>query len=130
MAQRLIEEYLAMAGHADDASGSLFRPVTNNRTKELDRPLDPDSVYHNIVRRVHSLRATAATNALDNKADIALRSRNGLGTRMCRRQALRPAQNPTGRESDIQGEVLKEKSVTQCLPMSDTSVPAWRRLYL
>ena len=49
MAQRLIEEYLAVAGHGADAAGPVFRPVTNNRTKELDRPLNPDSVYRNIV---------------------------------------------------------------------------------
>ncbi|MBV8055014.1 MAG: tyrosine-type recombinase/integrase, partial [Deltaproteobacteria bacterium] len=86
MAQRLIEEYLALAGHGSDVAGPVFRPVTNNRTGELDKPLDGRSVHHNIVRKyarktgisaqvnglcVHSLRATAATNALDNKADIA-----------------------------------------------------------
>ncbi len=78
LAQRLIEEYLALAGHAADTSGPVFRPVTNNRIGELNRPLDPSSVYQNIVRKygretgisevnglcVHSLRATAATNAL------------------------------------------------------------------
>ena len=42
-AQRLIEECLALAGHP------VFRPVTNNRTKELDRPLNPNSIYRNIV---------------------------------------------------------------------------------
>ena len=41
MAQRLIEEYLALAGHGDDAAGSVFRPVTNNRTKELEKPSIP-----------------------------------------------------------------------------------------
>jgi integrase/recombinase XerD len=86
MAQRLIEEYLALAGHAADATGPVFRPVTNNRTGELDKPLDGRSVYDNIVRKyaretgvsakieglcVHSLRATAATNALENAPDIA-----------------------------------------------------------
>ena len=64
----------------------MYRPVTNNRTGELDRPLDPGSVYHNIVLKygretgisaevnglcVHSLRATAATNAVSHEADIA-----------------------------------------------------------
>jgi hypothetical protein len=49
MAQRLIEEYLALAGHGQDLPGPVFRPVTNNRTGELDRPLDPASVYRNIV---------------------------------------------------------------------------------
>jgi integrase/recombinase XerD len=78
MAQRLIEEYLALAGHALDAPGSLFRPVKNNRTPEgLCRALDPASLYRNIVRHyglsagtdvnglcVHSLRATALTKDL------------------------------------------------------------------
>src|ERR1700740_1499219 len=50
-AQRLIEEYLALAGHKDDAAGPLFRPVKNNITGELDRPLNPDSVYRNIVQK-------------------------------------------------------------------------------
>jgi integrase/recombinase XerD len=45
MAQRLIEEYLALAGHAADAAGPVFRPVTNNRTGELDKPLDGRSIY-------------------------------------------------------------------------------------
>ena len=50
-AQRLIEEYLGMAGHGPDVGGPLFRPVRNNRTPEkLNRPLDPASVYRNIVR--------------------------------------------------------------------------------
>jgi integrase/recombinase XerD len=35
MAQRLIEEYLAAAGHGADAAGPVFRPVTNNCTKKL-----------------------------------------------------------------------------------------------
>ena len=86
MAQRLIEEYLALASHGQDAAGPLFRPVKDNITGELDRPLDPNSVYRNIVQKctletrvsaqvnglcVHSLRATPATNALSHEADIA-----------------------------------------------------------
>src|ERR1700730_109780 len=85
-AQRLIEDYLVAAGHRDDVEGALFRPVRNNRTGRLDRHLDPASIYRNIVRKygietgisaevsglcVHSLRATAATNALSQQADIA-----------------------------------------------------------
>src|SRR5260370_19766840 len=101
LAQLLVEEYLALAGHGADGAGPLFRRVTNNRTGELDRPLDPGSVYHNIVRKygretgvsaevnglcVHSLRATAATNALSHEADIAtaqewLTHANGSTTR-------------------------------------------------
>jgi hypothetical protein len=60
--------------------------VKNNRTGELDRHLDPGSVYRNIVLKygqetgiaahvnglcVHSLRATAATSALSHESDIA-----------------------------------------------------------
>ena len=86
MAQRLIEAYLEIARHGADLESPLFRPVQNNRTGTLDRPLDPGSVYRNIVGKysratglsaevnglcVHSLRATAATNALSNDADIA-----------------------------------------------------------
>ena len=77
---------VALAGQAADAADPVFHPVTNNRTGDLDRPLDPASVYQNIVRKygletgisaqvnglcVHSLHATAATNALSHEADIA-----------------------------------------------------------
>jgi Luciferase-like monooxygenase len=46
-----VAEHLTLAGHIADTAGSVFRPVTNNRTGELDRPLDPASVYQNIVRK-------------------------------------------------------------------------------
>ncbi|MEM9447013.1 MAG: tyrosine-type recombinase/integrase [Cyanobacteria bacterium P01_E01_bin.6] len=86
IAQRLITEYLAVAGHREDLEGALFRPIRNNRTGTLDKALHPDSVYHEIVMLyakavgitagthgfcVHSLRVTAATNALEHHADIA-----------------------------------------------------------
>jgi hypothetical protein len=38
------------ARHAANASEDVFRPITNNRTGELDRPLDPASVYQNIQK--------------------------------------------------------------------------------
>ena len=113
-AQRLIEEYLAMAGHALDAPGPVFRPVKNNRTPEgLCRALNPASVYRNIVRHyglaagidvnglcVHSLRATAATNALSHEADIAkvqewLGHANVSTTRLYDRRKTRPEDSPT-----------------------------------
>ncbi len=50
-AQRMIEDYLALTGHRSDVEGALFRPVANNRTGRLDRHLDPNSVYQNIVRK-------------------------------------------------------------------------------
>jgi integrase/recombinase XerD len=116
-AQRLIEAYLALAGHASDLAGPVFRPVTNNRTGLLEKPLYPGSVYHNIVRKygratginaevnglcVHSLRATAATNALTHEADIAkvqewLGHANVSTTRLYDRRKTRPEDSPTFR---------------------------------
>jgi integrase len=41
MAQRLIEEYLALAGHAADAAGPVFRPVpTIARASSISRSMD------------------------------------------------------------------------------------------
>lgn len=117
LAQRLIEEYLAEAGHREDLKGPLFRPVRNNRTGELDRPLNPNSIYRNILRKygaetgididvnglcVHSLRATAATNALSHDADIAkvqewLGHANVSTTRLYDRRKTRPEDSPTFR---------------------------------
>jgi integrase/recombinase XerD len=116
-AQRTIEAYLAMAGHRSDLDGPLFRPVKNNRTGRLDRPLDPGSVYRNIVCKygaetgisaeviglcVHSLRATAATNALTHDSDIAkvqewLGHANISTTRLYDRRRSRPEDSPSFR---------------------------------
>ena len=85
-AQRLITVYLDAAGHKKELSGALFRPVKNNRTRTLDKPLHTDAVYHLIKKYAkltgaseaipkrlgpHAMRATAATNALQHEADIA-----------------------------------------------------------
>jgi site-specific recombinase XerD len=51
LAQRLIRVYLDAAGHGNDLKGPLFRPVKNNRTKTLAKPLHPTSVYQDIVKR-------------------------------------------------------------------------------
>jgi integrase/recombinase XerD len=116
-AQRTIEDYLALAGHRGDLDGPLFRPVKNNRTGCLDRPLDPASVYRNIVIKygkqtgisaevnglcVHSLRATAATNALSHDSDIAkvqewLGHANVSTTRLYDRRKSRPEDSPSFR---------------------------------
>ena len=116
-AQRLIESYLVMAGHGDDTEGPLFRPVRNNRNGELERPLNANSIYRNVVRKygqttglnievnglsVHSMRATAATNALSHEADIAkvqewLGHANVSTTRLYDRRKTRPEDSPTFR---------------------------------
>jgi integrase/recombinase XerD len=116
-AQRMIEDYLARTGHRSDVEGALFRPVKNNRTGRLDRHLDPASVYQNIVREygletglsaevmglcVHSLRATAATNALSHDSDIAkvqewLGHANVSTTRLYDRRKSKPEDSPTFR---------------------------------
>ena len=85
----LIHDYLEADRRATDMTGALFRPLRNNRPDiegvgEL-AAITADGVYK-IVRAysqalgfesgVHSLRATAATNALDHQADIA-KVRNG-----------------------------------------------------
>ena len=116
-AQRTIEEYLGLAGHRGDLEGPLFRPVKDNRTGRLDRHLDPASVYRNIVVKygretgisaevnglcVHSLRATAATNALSHDSDIAkvqewLGHANVSTTRLYDRRKSKPEDSPTFR---------------------------------
>ena len=105
----LIHDYLDAAGHGEDENGALFRPLKNNRTRRLDRALTPDGVYK-LVRGysaqlgfeigAHALRATAATNALDNKSDIAkvqewLGHANIATTRIYDHRKSRPEDSPT-----------------------------------
>ena len=120
MVLRLIGEYLQAGklgggdGHKD-LEEALFRPVVNNRTGDLNRHLDPGSIYRNIVMKyakatgisgeaigvcVHSMRATAATNALSHEADIAkvqewLGHANVSTTRLYDRRKTRPEDSPT-----------------------------------
>jgi site-specific recombinase XerD len=120
LAQRLIQEYLAALKKARglkelDLDTPLFRPVKNNSTLTLDKPLNPASVYRSIVLKygqktgldievnglcVHSMRATAATNALMNDADIA-KVQEWLGhadistTRLYDRRGSQPEDSPT-----------------------------------
>lgn len=117
MASRLIDDYLTMAGHDDDLKGALFRPVKNNVTGTLNKPLDPSNIYRSIVRKygheaginaevnglcVHSLRATSATNALSHEADIAkvqewLGHANISTTKLYDRRNSKPEDSPTFR---------------------------------
>jgi integrase/recombinase XerD len=119
-AQRLIAEYLEVlkVGRRQatlDLDGLLFRPVRKNRTGTLDKHLDPRSIYQNIVAKygrqsgihtevnglcVHSMRATAATNALSHEADIAkvhewLGHANVSTTRLYDRRGSQPEDSPT-----------------------------------
>jgi len=113
--QRLIEAYLMFSMHGSELDSPLFRPVKNNRTGDLEKHLDPGSIYRNIVKHygratgieaeviglcVHSLRATAATNALSNEADIAkvqewLGHANVSTTRLYDRRKSKPEDSPT-----------------------------------
>ena len=79
-ASGLITEYLEAAGHGADETTALFHPVHNSKIEGSQKPIKPDAIYK-LVRRysaalgfeigAHALRATAATNALENHADIA-----------------------------------------------------------
>lgn len=114
-ALRLIQAYLEAAGHIEDKGGALFRPVRNNVGGGTAKHLHPDSVLKSIVKPyaqqvgidrdvdgvcVHAMRATAATNALLNQADIAkvqewLGHANISTTRLYDRRNMRPEDSPT-----------------------------------
>ncbi len=107
-----IQAYLQAAGHGEDLDGPLFRPFKNNRTGTLRKPMHPDSFYKIVLyycRKaniyfpglcVHSLRATAATNALEHEADIAkvqtwLGHANISTTRLYDKRHDKPEESPT-----------------------------------
>ena len=94
-AQRLITSYLTEAKHGAETDGPLFRPVKNNTTKTLAKPLHKASVW-DMVRLytrqigiagtaprlgVHAMQATAATNAW-SMAPTSPRCRSGWGMRI------------------------------------------------
>ena len=108
-ASGLITEYLEVSGHSEDDGGALFRPIHNNRIDGAEKAITPDAIYK-IVRGysgalgfeigAHSLRATAATNALDHHADIAkvqewLGHANIATTRIYDHRKTRPEDSPT-----------------------------------
>ncbi len=107
-----IEEYLDAAGHRADLDGALFRPM-KPPNGHREKSLSPTSVYRNVVLHYakqiglalsgfgpHSLRATAATNALDHGSDIA-KVQEWLGhadistTRLYDKRKSRPEDSPT-----------------------------------
>jgi site-specific recombinase XerD len=100
-------------GHGKDLNSPLFRPIKNTVQKTVKTALTADGVYK-IIRHyatkigianiegigVHSLRATAATNALDHEADISkvqewLGHANIATTRLYDRRKSRPEDSPT-----------------------------------
>jgi site-specific recombinase XerD len=109
-----VQEYLHLAGHGDDPTAPLFKPIKNNRTPEKqNRPFHPSSIYNIVTeyaREVgisdmpnlgpHACRATAATNALEHESDIA-RVQQWLGhaniatTRLYDHRENRPEDSPT-----------------------------------
>lgn len=110
-----LHDYMEMAGHGDDREGALFRPVKNNATKTLNKGLSAQALYSCVVMKyakelgfdqdidgfcVHSLRATAATNALEHDADIAkvqqwLGHANIATTRLYDKRGMKPEESPT-----------------------------------
>jgi integrase/recombinase XerD len=106
-----IAEYLKAAGHGHEPGAPLFRPVLSNVTKQLEAALQPSGVYRMMkgyAKRLginvdrfgpHVARATAATNALDQGADIAkvqewLGHANVSTTRVYDHRKRRPGDSP------------------------------------
>lgn len=106
-----IAAYLEFAGHSGDVNSALFRSISNN-TRSRTASITPDGVYKMLANYAkglqiyvtgfgpHALRATAATNALDNGADIAkvqewLGHANIATTRVYDRRQSRPEDSPT-----------------------------------
>ena len=113
-----ISVYLAACGHGHDTAGALFRPVKNPRGGgKLDRALTPGKIDECVVRYYsrrlgisaagfgpHVARATAATHALNQGADIAkvqewLGHANIATTRIYDRRRSKPEDSPTFRMS-------------------------------
>ena len=108
----LLDEYMQEAGHAANPAAPMFQPVRDGRREGASQAITPDGVYKLLkvyserakidVRGFgpHSLRATAATNALDHEADIAkvqewLGHANIATTRIYDRRKTRAEDSPT-----------------------------------
>ena len=117
MAVAAVREYLAAAGHGEDRAGALFRPIRNRSSAAGETgALSPDSLWRLVTGYAeqvgisvdgfgpHSLRATAATNALEHGADIAA-VQEWLGhaslttTRLYDKRVVKPENSPTFRVS-------------------------------
>ncbi|MDB4527915.1 tyrosine-type recombinase/integrase [Akkermansiaceae bacterium] len=114
-AQRLVEEYLDLVDHREERGGPIFRTLSNNRDEDNPAPLSQSSLYRNVIKKWslvagldvngvsnHAMRATAATNALSNAADIAkvqewLGHANVSTTKLYDRRQSKPEDSPTFR---------------------------------
>ncbi len=110
----LVADYLEAAGHGAELDGPLFRRVRAPKAGTVATALSPGGVYAEVVRYMkqigirgdnlgpHVLRATAATSALEHKADIA-KVQEWLGhasistTRVYDRRGSTPEESPTFR---------------------------------
>jgi site-specific recombinase XerD len=109
----LVSDYVSRVEEVRKPSSPLFQPIKDNTNGKKDRAMTADGVYK-VVREyadaiglrvedgfgVHSLRTTAATNALDHEADIAkvqewLGHANIATTRLYDRRKTRPEDSPT-----------------------------------
>lgn len=105
----LIYDYLATSGHGENKSLPLFRRLGERSDVTAEKHITTDAIYK-IVRHysgvlgfpigVHSLRATAATNALDHDADIKkvqewLGHANIATTQIYDRRRSKPEDSPT-----------------------------------
>lgn len=112
---RLVAEYLEAAGHGLELDGPLFRRIRALQAGTVASALTPGAVYAEVVvfymdqlgisgdnMGPHALRATAATSALENNADIA-KVQEWLGhasistTRVYDRRTSKPQDSPTFR---------------------------------
>lgn len=109
----LVRAYLDAAGHGSQPCSWLFKSVSNHIQSNPSGGLTPGGVYSEVVKRYmlplgitgenmgpHALRATAATCALENHADIA-KVQEWLGhasintTRVYDRRETRSPDSPT-----------------------------------
>jgi site-specific recombinase XerD len=107
---RCLDAYLLEVDHADQATAPLFQSLSN--ASQAGQGLTADGVYKMLAGYLralqlagqgfspHSLRATAATNALEHDADIAkvqewLGHANISTTRIYDRREMRPEDSPT-----------------------------------
>jgi site-specific recombinase XerD len=107
-----IHAYLEAAGHGGEPAAPLFQPVKRRQGTARGAAITADGVYKCVLAYaaqakiaidgfgVHSLRATAATNALEHEADIAkvqewLGHVNIATTRIYDRRKSRPEDSPT-----------------------------------